>query len=457
MSATVEGIIESRHPLSPRAALEGLGLPSRLALDYSPRTLWEHDTRQLPAALASWRRHLRRFAERELLPRALETDLADHPPAGHWWPGMRELVIRAARAGLMTDLLPRPLGSAPLARMRYLAWAQSLKTEELAAACGGQMLLLCAHQLGLAPLVLSGDMQILRRFVYPVMRDLERGEPHLCAYAITEPGAGSDAEESHGASLYRPGVVARRDGRQWRLSGRKVFISGGDVARTLVVQAALEGEDMASWTCFVVPRDTPGFRVVRTEHKMGMRASGAAELEFDDARIPDTHVVSGLRRGWGLNRATLNLSRIPVAGMAVGFARAATDIALDHACTRHLGNRRLIDFQEVQLQLARMVAETAAIRSLVREQARALTPRQAPAAICKFHATDTALRVCHMAMDLLGGESLRHERRLEKVFRDVRLTRIFEGTNQINRLAVIEDMQEEIDQRSKVPGDQYHA
>lgn len=436
--------VPARHRLSVRRALSELDWSSRALVDYPARDLWEHDTRRLPRPLASWRRHLRRFAHEHLAPGIDRFDRTEHPAAGQWRPGMRELVLRAADAGLMTDFFPSPLGSAPLARARYPVWAQTLKTEELASVCAGQMLALCAHQLGLAPMALSGDLRAMRNFVYPVLRDLHRGEPHLCAYAITEPGAGSDAEEGHGASLYRPGVVARRRHGRWHLNGRKVFISGGDVARTIAVFAALEGEGMDSWTCFIVHPHMPGFRMARLEHKMGMRACSAAELEFDDLAVPDSHVVGGLRRGWALNRATLNFSRAPVAGMAVGLARAATEIAMDFACTRRLGAHRLVDFQEVQLQLAQMVAETTAIRSMVWQQAADFTPRQAGASLCKFHATDTAQHVCEMAMDLLGGESLLHQQRIEKVFRDVRLTRIFEGTNQINRLAVIEDMQEEL-------------
>lgn len=128
--------------------------------------------------------------------------------------------------------------------------------------------------------------------------------------------------------------------------------------------------------------------------------------------------------------------------MGVGFARAATEAAVDFARTYTLGGKTLINYQEVQLLLATMIAETRAIRSLVwQEGSRAWRPRQLHASICKFQSTDRAQRVCEMAMDLMADHGSLHTRRVEKIFRDVRLTRIFEGTNQINRLALIEDWQ----------------
>jgi alkylation response protein AidB-like acyl-CoA dehydrogenase len=177
---------------------------------------------------------------------------------------------------------------------------------------------------------------------------------------------------------------------------------------------------------------------------MGMRASGAAEIVLEDVFVPDDGVVGDLRAGWALNRATLNMSRIPVAGMAVGFARAAAELATDFAASFHLGGRPLLDYQDVQLALAQCFAETAAARAMVWHAAGRRQARQAEASAAKFHATDVARRVCEAAMDLLGNHAVLHERRVEKALRDVRLTQIFEGTNQINRLGVIEDEQERL-------------
>ena len=306
------------------------------------------------------------------------------------------------------------------------------------------MLTLMVPALGQCPLLFSGDVNALRRFLLPAFREIKTGEPHPFSFAITEPTAGSDVEEGHGASVYDPGVVAKRANGGWLLRGRKRFIGGGDLSKTIAVFAALEGEGMESWTCFVVQSGMAGFKPVRKELKMGMRASGTAELEFNDVFVPDAHIVGGLRQGWALNRATLNFSRIPVAGMGVGFARAALEAALEFACSTRLAGKPLVNYQEVQLMLAQMVAETSAIRSMVWQQARTFAPRQGAASMTKLYCTDRSLEVCNMAMDLMGNHSLLHANRAEKAFRDARLPIIFEGTNQINRLAVIEDMQEEV-------------
>lgn len=444
-SLPLEGHVAPANPLSPRAAFEHLSRLTRGMVRYEPGNIWELDTALLPPSLASLRRRLRAFAETELRPLALRVDASEGDDHGSSADTARDVLRTAARAGLLSDMLPRPFGSSPAALFRHpLHFAAALKTEELAAVDGGLMLLICSHGLGVAPVLLSGELGAFRRFLVPAMRANREGRPHVFAFAITEPSAGSDVEEGHGAERCHPGTVARRVPGGFRLSGRKCFISGGDVAESVVTFAALEGEGLESWTAFLVPRGAEGYRVVRTEHKMGMRASAAAEIEFEDVFVPSTHVIGGLREGWALNRATLNLSRLPVAAMGVGFARAATELAIDFACSFELGGKRLVAYQDVQLALADMLAKTQAARSMVWTAAARKQPLQREASAAKVLCTDTAIDVCTQAMDLLGNHAVLHDERVEKVYRDARLTQIFEGTNQINRLAMIEDVQEQL-------------
>lgn len=447
-AVALEGHVAATHPLSPRVASGQLPGVIRALYRYPPQSPWDIDTARLPRELRRLRARARQFADEVLAPLALQIDALPHWPVGQQPAALDALLVQAGRAGWLSDILPWPLGSmSPLQARHSLQWAASVKVEEFSRACGGLMLLLSAHMLGIAPVLLSGNVGTLRRFLLPALRDNLRGQPHLFAFAITEPHAGSDVEDGHGAAASKPALVARRAPGGWVLNGRKCFISGGDVAQSFTVFAALEIEGQcegyASWTCFLVQRGMPGFRPVRTELKMGMRASGAAELEFVDVFVPDSHVVGDVRGGWALNRQTLNLSRLPVASMAVGFAQAACDIATDFACRTRLGGQALIHQQDVQLALAQMLTDTSAIRAHVWTCARAWTPRQGVASMNKFHATDTAMSVIQQAMDLLGHHALMHRERLEKVYRDCRLTQIFEGTNQINRLAVIEDLQED--------------
>jgi len=442
----LDGHVAPTSRLSPHLAFGRLSPVIRPLVRYERRDPWDQDTECLPKPLADYRRRVRAFAVRHLRPRALGADLEPHPPLGECSRANLDLLRAAGQEGLLSDLLPRPFGSMHPRLLSHAPFLpQALKAEELAAVDGGLMLLVCAHDLGVAPLVLSGDMRTVRRHLLPAFRASEKGEPHLFAYAITEPAAGSDVEDGHGAALHRPGVVARRlPGGGYGIRGRKCFISGGDIARAVVVFAALEGEGVESWTAFLVHRGAPGFRVARTELKMGMRASGAAELELDDVSVAEDAVIGGLRNGWALNRATLNMSRIPVAAMAVGFARAATEAATSFACRFHLAGKPLVDFQEVQLALAQMMAETAAARSMVWQTASRRPARQAEASAAKFYCSDAARRVCEMAMDLMSNQSVLHENGVEKALRDARLTQIFEGTNEINRLGVIEDDQERL-------------
>lgn len=432
-SLALDGHLPAAHALSIRAATANVADIAR----YEPRTIWEQDTAALPSALARYRRRVRAFAERELRPRALAMDTDAHGAEA------TEVLRLGARYGLLSDLLPWPFGSHVPWLYRYpIQFLTCLKMEELCATCGGLGLLLGAHVLGSAPILLTMDLATIRRHLLPAYRASKRGEPRLFGYAITEPSAGSDVEEGHGARQHAPGTTATPVQGGFRLRGRKVFISGGDMAHGVLVFAALAGQGMESWTCFLVDTKSPGFRVVRTELKMGQRASGAAELEFDDVFVPDTHVIGGVRGGWALNRITLNFSRIPVGAIALGIARSALDAATDFVCRYRLGGKELIQYQEVQLAIAQMTADTSAMRGLLWQVAARFTPTQSQASIAKSFSADRAVAVCEQAIDLLGNHALVHENRVEKAFRDARLTQIYEGTNQINRLAIIEDLQE---------------
>lgn len=451
-SEALRGYVRPDHPLSLRSVDQGLPPVVRAVFGERSADLWDAQTRRLPRSLQRLRRRARGFARTHLAPLALDMDRRDHWPVGEVPDQLTRLLRIAGRQGWLSDMLPAPIGSgSPLVARHPLTLAASLKVEEFARVDGGLMLLLSANSLGQAPLVICADPGIIARRLVPGMRRSMSGDPYVFAFAITEPDAGSDVEEGHGAASGKPGVVARRVPGGWVLNGRKVYISGGDIAAGYTVFAALEGQGFESWTCFFIERGTPGFGPVRTELKMGMRASGAAELEFVDAFVPDADVVGRVGGGWALNRQTLNLSRLPVAAMAVGFAQAACDIAIDYAVRTSIGGRPLIDLQNVQLALADVVAATSSIRAQVWHSAGTWKVRQGVSAMNKFHATDTAMQVIDQCMDLLGPDALLHGNGLEKVWRDARLTQIFEGTNQINRLALIEDMQDQI-LRSTHPG-----
>ncbi len=433
---TLAGHLDPRHPLSPRSAFRHLGQLARQAVEIEPASLWELDTKMLPSALQQYRRRVRDYANRVIVPVA---QTLDQQPEGQL---LEELKVQLAKDGWLTDFLPPPLGTMPLRIVSKAPLAVAIKLEEMAAACAGVALIVGAHGLGLLPVFLSGDLGLVRKRVLPAFVDSRKGRPIFFSYALTEPSAGSDVEDSLGASRYRPGTVARRVHNGWLLNGRKQFISGGDHAAWISVFAALDGEDMQSTTCFLVDASSDGFECVRTELKMGQRASHAAELSFSDVFVPDDHVVGGLSRGWALNRAILNVSRVPVAALCLGIARGVMERSVQWLCTQKVAGERLADRQEVQLGIAQMMVDVSAMRAMVWQTASQRRASQTRSSVAKVFCSDMAVKVCQDAMHLVGEAGVGADGSIGKAFRDARLTQIYEGTNQINRLAIIEDQME---------------
>lgn len=416
----------------------GLLAPLGRALyDTSGDDLWSRDTATLSRPLRRRRHAYRNFARHRLAPLALTADA--HPE--HF--DLAPLLAEAGRAGFQSELLPPPLGTMPLGGLRQPMFHTVLKAEEFTAACGGLGLALLAHDLGAAPLMISGDLAAVGRWLRPLYRDCRNGKPRLAAFAITEPGAGSDVEDTDGARTARPGTTARRVDGGYVLSGQKVFITGGARADLVTVFAALE-EDIgparvdAHFTCFVVEAGTDGFRAGRSEHKLGQRAADATELFFDGVFVPTANRVGAEHAGWAINRNVLNFSRIPVGAIALGIARGALEAAIDHARVARLGNRPLLAYQEVQLTLADMWMDVAAMRGMVWQAVRHGPPNQGISSATKAFCGDRAFGVATRAVDLLADSGTLSAGRAEKSLRDARLNQIYEGTNQINRLALIE-------------------
>jgi len=419
--------------LDPILARDRLGALGRLVTRQTPESLWERDTALLPAPLAQYRRHVRDFARHQVAPRALAADL---DPAS---PERMTLLRIAARAGILTDWLPRPLGTGGAWALRHgPVLLGHLRLEELSAACPGLALHLVASELGVLPLLLAGELGAVRRFVLPALRRTAGGDPCLFSFAITEPDAGSDVQDTVGARTARLGTHARPAPGGFVLRGKKCFITGGDVAERFTVFAARPGEGIESWTCFLVERDRAGLGIGRHEHKLGQRASAAVELVLDDVFVPADHVIGGLGAGWALCRATLDMSRGPVGAVALGIARGAVEAALEVAQRTRVAGRPLVEHDDVRMAFADMLIELQATRSLLWHTGRHPRPAAAHAAIGKAFAAESAWRVCQRAMEVLGDAALLHENRVEKALRDVRLNQIYEGTDQIARLALVE-------------------
>jgi len=397
---------------------------------------WEDETMTLPWMLRRARRKYKAFADRHIRPVALQADI--DPSSID-----KDAIIKEyAEAGMSVELLPAPIGTMnPVNIMRY-GFDYALKVEELTAACGGIALMLLAHDLGFAPLILSGHLTTHLRWTMPIARKLRRGERYVMAFAITEPGAGSDVEDTEGAMKAKVVTRARKVDGGYSITGRKVFISDGGIADAVTVFACLGDEGLDSWTCFLVERGTEGFTTGRKEKKMGQKAGDATELIFEDVFVPDKNMIGPERSGWALNRAVLNFSRPFVGCIALGIARGAYEHCLDFCRETRLGTKRLIDYQDVQIELADMFLKLLAGRSMVWYSAGHFLPKPMPAvsAATKTFCSDTSVEVCRKAMDIMGEHAYLHGNSVEKALRDARLTQIYEGTNQINRLGIIEDI-----------------
>ena len=304
-----------------------------------------------------------------------------------------------------------------------------LAIEQIARACATSSLILMVQELGALPILLRGTPEQQARW-FP---DLAAGRT-LAAFALTEPEAGSDA------AAIRTRAV--RDGDDYLISGTKRFITNGSVAGLITVFAVTDPEAPrhGRLSCFAVEVPADGFRVARLEHKMGIRGSPTAELEFERVRVPAGNLIGAEGDGFAIAVATLDRSRPGVAAQAVGIAQGALEAATAYARDRKQFGQRIGDFQMVGAMLADMDAQIEAARQLLYtacEVIEAGSPDAARwAAMCKLVAGDTAMRVTTDAVQVFGGYGYIDEFPVERMMRDAKITQIYEGTQQIQRLVI---------------------
>jgi alkylation response protein AidB-like acyl-CoA dehydrogenase len=304
-----------------------------------------------------------------------------------------------------------------------------LAIEQLSRACATTGLILAVQELGSLPLLLGGTPEQQARWV----PGLASGE-QLIAFALTEAEAGSDV-----AAIRTQAV---RDGDDYLLTGSKRFISQGSVADLVTVFALTDpaADRHHRLSCFIVEVPTDGFAVTRIEHKMGLRGSPTAELAFDGVRVPVANRIGAEGDGFGLAMRTFERSRPGIAAQAVGIAQGALEAATAYARDRRQFGQRVGDFQMVAAMLADMDAATEAARQLLYKacvEIDAGAPDAARwSAMCKLVAGDAAMRVTTDAVQVLGGYGYIDEFPVERMMRDAKITQLYEGTQQIQRLVV---------------------
>ena len=304
-----------------------------------------------------------------------------------------------------------------------------LKTiEELAKACATTALMLCVQQLGSLPILLAGTPEQKQRFI----PGLASGE-WLAAYALTEPGSGSDAAAMR--------TRAERRGDGYVLNGVKHFITNAGIAYINTVFAVTDpSSGTRGISAFVVESDRPGFRMGKTENKMGIRGSQTGELIFEDCEIPAENLLSGEGEGFKIGLMTLDRTRPGIAAQALGIAQGALDFAASYAKQRTQFGRPVFENQAIQFMLADMDIKVEAARRLVYyagsliDQGASRFSRES--AIAKTFASDMAMEVTNDAIQVLGGYGYMKEFPVERMMRDAKICQIYEGTNQIQRMVI---------------------
>jgi butyryl-CoA dehydrogenase len=357
----------------------------------------------------------REFAREQLAPHAAEWDAAARFP--------QEAVDVMGELGLMGMLVPEEWGGAGVDHVSY-----ALAVEELAASDGSTSTIMTVHNsVGCVPIWKYGTPEQKERFLRPLVK----GEMLAC-FCLTEPSAGSDAAAIR--------TRARRDGNHWVLEGTKQFITNGSTAGVAVVFAVSDpAKGKKGITAFLVPRDTPGFKVARLEKKLGLRASDTAQLVFENCRLTPDLMLGQEGEGYRIALGNLEGGRIGIAAQAIGLARAAFEAALAYAKERETFGTAIVNHQAVQFRLADMATRIEAARALTLRAA-ALRDAKQPclkeAAMAKLFASEMAEQVCSDALQIHGGYGYLADFAVERIYRDVRICKIYEGTSDIQRLVI---------------------
>ncbi len=304
----------------------------------------------------------------------------------------------------------------------------ALVTEELSKYCGGIALAVAASALGTFPILISGTDEHREKYL-PALAEGKM----LAAFGLTEPLAGSDA----GAIK----TTAVRKGDKYILNGSKVFITNGGVAGVYTIIASTDPtKGTRGASAFIVEDGTPGFTYGKEEDKMGIRASATRELIFKDCEIPVENRLGREGEGFMVAMKTLDKSRPGVAAQAVGIAAGALDLAVQYAKTREQFGQSIIRNQTIQNMIADMATDVEASRALLYATARAIDEGQGnygkASAMCKVLAGDVAMRVTTDAVQIFGGYGYMRDYPIEKMMRDAKITQIYEGTNQIQRMVI---------------------
>ena len=363
-----------------------------------------------------FKRTVHEFAERELVPVAHELDEKEQYP--------RETVAKMGELGLLGLLVPEEYGGSGASTLDY-----ALGIEEISWADASHSVVMSVNNsLVCEPIVRFGRSEQKQRYLPALAQGTYVG-----AYCLSEPTSGSDASNMS--------TQARRDGDGFVLNGTKSWITNGGEAGLYLVYA-LSNPDVPKArgiTAFLVPSDTPGLRAGKKEKKLGIRASSTTQIFFEDCRVPADAVLGKVDEGFKIAMATLDGGRIGIGAQALGIAQRAFDESVRYAKEREAFGHPIADFQGLQWRLADMATRIECARLLIYRAARmkdAAEPFSKEASMAKLYASETAMFCAHAAVQMFGGYGFVREYPVEKLFRDAKITEIYEGTSEIQRLVI---------------------
>jgi len=366
----------------------------------------------------SLRELARKFARSEMAPHAAEVDRTGRFP--------EEIYRKAWELGLMNLNVPAEYGGTGLG-----LFDQCLIVEELAYACAGMTTSIIANCLALEPIILGATPEQKDRWLKPFCADY-----HLASFCLTEPSGGSDA-----AALK---TRARRSGDEYLLTGEKCFITNAPHAALFTVFATVDPAlRHKGITAFVVPRESAGLVPGREEEKMGHRASATSTVRFEEVRVPATQRLGAEGEGFALAMRTLDQTRTPIGAMATGISQAALDLAARYALQRTTFGKPIAEHQAIQAKLANMAQQLTASRLLTWLAAWTIdrgARGTLESSIAKCFSSDAALRVADEAIQTFGGYGYMKEYPVEKLLRDAKLTQIYEGANEIQRIVTAREL-----------------
>jgi alkylation response protein AidB-like acyl-CoA dehydrogenase len=361
----------------------------------------------------------REFAENEVKPLAQDVDETEQFP--------RETVAKMAKNGFLGIPIPKEYGGQGCDPLTYV-----MCVEELSKVCGTTGVIVSAHtSLCCDPIQTYGTEEQKQKY----LPDLASGKK-LGAFGLTEPGAGTDAQGQQ--------TKAVLDGDEWVLNGSKCFITNGKEADVYIIIAVTgkvekRGRMQKEISAFIVEKGTPGFTFGTKEKKMGIRGSSTYELIFTDCRIPKENLLGAKGKGFGIAMHTLDGGRIGIASQALGIAEGALETTIAYVKERKQFGRSISQFQNTQFQLADMATKVQAAQLLVYKAAMAKATQKVysvEAAMAKLYAAEVAMEVTTKAVQLHGGYGYIREYDVERMMRDAKITEIYEGTSEVQRMVI---------------------